>query len=334
MNHWLGIDIGGANIKLADGKDFAKSVAFELWRNADTLALELRTLIAESPQTTHLAITMTGELADCYANKEAGVNAILSAVEQAADGRHTRIYLTNGKFVSVQAARRNWPQVAAANWHALATFASKIVNQKFMLLLDIGSTTTDVVPVMDGVVVSEGETDTDRLISRELVYTGIQRSSVVGLVSELPYRDLIVPICNELFATTLDAWLILGEIPESPALEFVADSGPATKAAARTRLSRLISADPSQFNHRDAAAMAEAIARRQTEIVAGAVQTVTKRLPQPIQSVVVTGHGEFLARRALKHVKYDGEIISLSKRLTPEISRCATAFAVATLAAS
>src|SRR5262245_22847468 len=116
---WLAIDIGGANIKLADGDGYAVSYAFSLWKEPQRLATELRMLIAGAPRSDHLAVTMTGELADCFENRHAGVEFILRAVDQAADQRHTRIYLSNGTLVAPPAARTHPKLVAAANWHAL-----------------------------------------------------------------------------------------------------------------------------------------------------------------------------------------------------------------------
>ncbi|MEM7313585.1 MAG: hydantoinase/oxoprolinase family protein, partial [Planctomycetota bacterium] len=125
---WLGIDIGGANIKAADGSEFASSRSFALWKHPELLSRELRSIIADAPSNvTHLAATMTGELADCFESKKEGVCAILDAFEQAADGRHTRVYLTNGKLVTPEVARRSPMKAAASNWCALAAFCSRFV---------------------------------------------------------------------------------------------------------------------------------------------------------------------------------------------------------------
>ena len=88
--NWLALDIGGANLKLADGLGFAASHRFALWKDRARLARELRIAIAASPVSDHLAVTMTGELADCFTDKPEGVEYILRAVHEAADGRHTR----------------------------------------------------------------------------------------------------------------------------------------------------------------------------------------------------------------------------------------------------
>src|SRR4051794_33257973 len=121
--NWLALDIGGANIKAADGRGFANSEPFALWQQPRKLVDALRAVIAGSPKSDHLALTMTGELADCFATKAEGVQAIVESLVTAADGRHSRVYLTNGKLVSPQIALRQPLLAAASNWHALARFA-------------------------------------------------------------------------------------------------------------------------------------------------------------------------------------------------------------------
>ena len=42
---WLGVDIGGANLKAADGRGWAQSVPFALWRDPQGLAEALAALV-------------------------------------------------------------------------------------------------------------------------------------------------------------------------------------------------------------------------------------------------------------------------------------------------
>src|SRR5262245_9426611 len=97
---WLGLDIGGANLKAADGSGWARSVPFALWREPESLASQLNALFDDSPPATRLAVTMTGELCDCFPNKAEGVRRILAAVGQASVGREVWVYQVDGRFVS------------------------------------------------------------------------------------------------------------------------------------------------------------------------------------------------------------------------------------------
>ena len=51
------------------------------------------------------------------------------------------------------------------------------------LFVDMGSTTTDIIPIEDGAVANEGYTDAERLLTGELVYTGFTRTFLFGVAS-------------------------------------------------------------------------------------------------------------------------------------------------------
>lgn len=330
--NWLALDIGGANLKLADGKGYADFRPFALWREPENLAHQLRTLISEAPPCDHLAATMTGELADCFATKSDGVRFILEALKEAADGRHTRIYLTDGAMVAPQMAMTNPELAAASNWHALAAFASRYVKQETGLLIDIGSTTCDLIPLADGRPVISGITDTARLLSGELVYTGVERSPVFGLADTVPYRGQACPMAQELFATSLDVYLILGDLPEQPENTHSADGRPATRQAARDRLARSVCADRQSFNDQDSRDVAVALAHSQQDRICRAARGVLDAQPLPLSTVVLSGQGEFLARRVADQFDFSPKCVSLTEELGPEISRCGPAHALAVLA--
>jgi probable H4MPT-linked C1 transfer pathway protein len=329
---WLAIDIGGANLKAADGQGFADSQSFHLWSRPNLLAEALRALIAGAPKADHLAVTMTGELADCYPTKAEGVTRILQAVEEAADHRHTRVYLTDGTFVSLEIARRKPLLAAASNWHALARFAGRFIPSGAGILIDVGSTTCDLVPIVDGAPRPTATTDTERLISGELVYTGVQRSPVCALVSSLPYRGRQCPVAQEVFATSWDAYLVLGDLAEDPLASHTADRRPATKPLAIERLARCICADRESFTPDDATTAATAIAQAQTAKIGVALGQVLARMSQPPETIILSGGGEFLGRRVFERLKRNAKIIPLSGALGPHISLAAPAHAVAVLA--
>lgn len=328
---WLALDIGGANIKVADGRGYASAFGFRLWADRDQLARQLRTVIAESPDCDHLAVTMTGELADCFETKSEGVHFILQAVEEAADHRHTRVYLSDGRLVTVEVARETPLLAASSNWHALARFAGGFAPHGVSLLIDIGSTTCDIIPLRDGQPVQLGVTDTDRLLHGELVYTGVERSPLCGVVSSVPYRGQLCPVAQELFATTRDVYIIQGKLPEQPSDSNTADGRPATRRGARIRLGRMLATTEEQFNHRDAVHVAEAVADVQAAQIVAATKRVQSRIGTPGR-VVISGHGEFLARRVIEQTPIIVPITSLAAELGAVVSRSAPAHALAVLA--
>jgi probable H4MPT-linked C1 transfer pathway protein len=329
---WLALDIGGANIKVADGLGYCASEPFALWREPARLSEVLRLTMTRAPSCDHIAATMTGELADCFVTKEEGVRHILTALKSAANGLPIWVYQTTGRLEPLHKALCNPLLAAAANWHALARFAARFAESSAAVLIDIGSTTTDVIPLVNGHLHSRGITDTERLLTRELVYTGVERSPVCALVRHLPYRGQLCPVAQELFATTADAYLTLSELPEQPENTNTVDGRPATRDAARARLARSICADPTTFDAADAQAAAAAICRRQVAKIAAAVAKVLAQLQTPADTIILSGRGEFLARRVLNHIGSTKHIVSLAAQLGPELSRCAPAHALAVLA--
>jgi probable H4MPT-linked C1 transfer pathway protein len=334
---WLALDIGGANIKVADGEEFAVTQPFALWRYPAELPQFLRRLIVESPGCERLAITMTGELADCFETKAAGVQSILAAVQEAADGRHTRVYLRDGRLVTLQVAQR-WPElVAAANWHALASYVGRFAPVGASILLDIGSTTTDIIPLHDGVPTPQGSTDTQRLTTGELYYSGVQRNPLCGVAQTAAYRGSEIPLAQEYFSTIGDVYTILGDLPEAPTNNETADGRPVTKRHARARLSRMVCADADEFNHRDAVNLAQSIANHQQSQITRRLDQVANHLRGPLRKIITSGVGEFVARRIAAARFPDvndasSPVVSLKRELSLAASIAAPAHALAVLA--
>jgi hypothetical protein len=187
----------------------------------------------------------------------------------------------------------------------------------------------------DGQIVAQGRTDPERLISGELVYTGVQRSPVCAVIDRLwwPSQQTTCPLAQELFATTWDAYLLLGDLPEEPANANTADGRPATKEHAHERIARSICADRTMVSRDDAVQMAQCIADAQCERIAEALQAVLSRFGDRPAGVVVSGIGEFLARRVLQQARIEASVVSLSRELGSEVSRAATAHALAVIAA-
>ncbi|MBS0208451.1 MAG: H4MPT-linked C1 transfer pathway protein [Planctomycetes bacterium] len=330
--NWLGLDIGGANLKVADGRGYAASMPFPLWREPTGLSAALAQLIAEAPPAERLAVTMTGELADCFATKADGARRIVRAVGDAAGGRAFTIYLVDGRFVDAVAACEAPLLAAASNWHALAAFAARFAKGRPALLVDIGSTTSDLIPIVAGRVNSSGQTDPARLATGELVYTGVRRTPICALVERLPWHGQTCHVAAELFATTADAWLLLEQLPEEHDRCDTADGRPFTREAAHDRLARMICADRALFSRDDARRAAETVAAAQQRLLVGALRQVLDRQSQHPERVLLSGEGEFLVRRVVAEVLPATPIVSLGEHLGPDVSRAAPAHAVAVLA--
>ncbi len=329
---YLGIDVGGAHVKTSDSNGLGRTTYFPLWERLEDLPATLRGIVRACGSHDALAVTMTGELADCFRSKSVGVSAILDAVMFAAEGRSVVVYLNNGQWAQPDEARERPWQVAASNWHALAVMASHHVIGKYGMLLDVGSTTTDLVPLSAEGPMAAGATDSDRMIEGELVYTGVIRSPVCAMVDRLPWRGARCPVAQEVFATAADVYVTLGELAEDPDCTTTADGRPFTRECARDRLARSICADRTVFDPRDAMLAAREVARRQLARLAAAGRAVLEQMPASPGTIIISGCGEFLGRRLAERLNPAAHVISLAEELGPQVGRAATAYAVAWIA--
>jgi len=321
----LGLDIGGANLKAATSAGRATSMPFPLWKQPDKLPAALAELIADFPESTEMAVTMTGELCDCFATKREGVTFILKALPSTL---RAKVWSTAGTFASVERALEEPLRIAAANWHALATFAGREAPIGDALLLDIGTTTTDIVLLDCGVPSPSGHTDMERLQTSELVYTGVKRTPICAVVS--------AKVCAEFFAEIRDVNILLGLIPETPDETDTADGRPATWEFSLARLARMYGGDTETLSEDFLIHRVTRIHARQVEQLASAIREVVLGSQRgiDIQTVVVSGAGEWLALKAFAAAFPDhpAKRISLGERLGPILSACAPAYAVAVLA--
>ena len=324
----LALDIGGANLKAADGLGWSQSEPFAMWREWQRLYKVVGRLLDRRP-TAHLLVTMTGEIADCFSDRTAGVNHIVTTCTQAAAGCQVSFYSLTGELVPASAATAAPLEVAAANWHALARLAGSLQPHGHGLLIDVGSTTTDIVPLTNGQPTPNGRHDWDRLAAGELVYTGIERTAVPSVVRGLPFNGRRQPISSEYFATTRDAWLLVGGLPECPADRDTADGQPATRTAARIRLARTLLLEPDQFVIETAVEAAQWIVEAQARQLARSLASVVSATCKPVEFVILSGHGSPLAQRALDRLAWPGLVISLPEILGSAVSRAAPAHALA-----
>jgi probable H4MPT-linked C1 transfer pathway protein len=335
MSVILGWDIGGVNTKVArvsGGNVVAVcSRPFELQNDPGGLVQVLRELAAEtggSDADTH-AVTMTAELSQMFRTKRDGVHFVLDAVAAAFPGGTICVYAVDGRFLTVAAAREAPLLVAAANWAATARVVAQSLPDA--VLIDIGTTSTDIIPIVDGEVAASGWTDPDRLASGELVYSGAVRTPVEALAASVPLQGREVGLSAEAFALSGDVHVWRGDLEPADYSAPTPDRRPATREFAGERLARAICADREMVNESCVTEIADALAAAQTERIAAAIGRVRARHPA-LHTAVVTGLGGFIAERAARLAGLN--VLSLASALGSDAARCAPAASVALLLAS
>ncbi len=333
--HWLGLDIGGANLKAADGSGRAVSIPFPVWQHPGALPEQITRLCARFPLAERLAVTMTAELCDCFATRAEGVRAVLDALASARPGVPIRIWGTDGQFHDPLSIRDHEPLLAAAsNWLATATLAARLVPGDMGLFVDIGSTTTDLIPLKDGRAEPLGRTDLDRLRTGELVYAGVRRTPLFALAREIPWRDGTIGIAAERFATTHDVYLSRGDVPPDPDDLDTADGRPATRECALGRIARMVGADRATLSDQEIQALAEAFDARLFDRLVCEAGRVLGGVGGSPPTIVTAGSGAFLASRLARVLQPDpARVLDLGTLWGASASHAAAAHALAILAA-
>jgi probable H4MPT-linked C1 transfer pathway protein len=324
----VGVDVGGANLKYAQADGSAASQTFPMWRHPQRLADTIADDLGRFGQIDALAVTMTGELADCFTDRAIGVEHIVSHVCRSASLLgidEVSFYGVDGRFRDAEDARRDVDSVAAANWHALASFVAREIATD-AILVDIGSTTTDVIPLADGRVATAARTDHDRLSEGSLVYVGCRRTPVCALVDHLQWRGRSSAVMNELFATIDDARLVLGNVEQDAEDCDTADGKPRTAQFAANRLARMIGLDRRTVTSGDARDLA-------SQIIASASLRIGESLAilGPQARIVLSGHGQEMLDSRQGALVSDDAIVRLSDQIGCDAARCAPSYAVAKL---
>ncbi|MCX7099749.1 MAG: H4MPT-linked C1 transfer pathway protein [Methylococcales bacterium] len=245
----IGWDIGGAHLKAAVINPQGKLIGVyqqpcPLWKGLDQLQLALKRIlleIAPSDNDRH-AYTMTGELVDLFEHREQGVQQIINTMALLLPPQFCLVFAGLAGFVQAeQVEARHYPGIASANWLASAAFAAERLGHG--LFVDIGSTTTDILLLNDGKVQAQGHTDYGRLVSKELVYTGIIRTAVMAVAQTATDQGQEIGIMAEYFATMADVYRLTGELNEAHDQTETADGAEKSLSASARRLSRMLGSD-------------------------------------------------------------------------------------------
>lgn len=339
MPEVLGLDIGGANLKAATSMGQAVTLPFPLWKQPERLTGGIIELLLRLPHHGAVAVTMTGELCDCFPNKIAGVRHILSSVEDALRERPVFVWRNDGKWASIKHALEDPQPVAAANWLASATYAGRYLTTGSGWFFDLGSTTLDIIPIRDGKPVPSGKTDLQRLSTGELAYLGASRTPVTSLVQYLEIEGETVTVAAEFFAMLDDVMILLEHSAEDTHDRNTADGQPRTREHARQRLARMVCADADEIGDKNIYSMCHQIMDAFRKKLRSSLRLAHARHQNQLQDVrggiIMAGSGEgFLAEELAEFAGKEtavSPVISMTGRVGPELSTALAAYSMAIL---
>jgi probable H4MPT-linked C1 transfer pathway protein len=296
----IGIDVGGANLKVVDGNRVT-SWYCPLWEGAP-LREHLRAFRDSHPDP-DAAVVMSGELADCFGSKLEGIRGIVASVQE--------VYPT-AIFYGTDAAFHREPvsRLAAANWLA----GADLLRTRYpgAVLLDVGSTTTDIIPLARFPELL-GLTDLGRLRRGYLLYTGLLRTPVAARLSTVTLQGEVIPVSSEHFAIAADAHLVLGHIGPRAYSCDTPDRKEKNVGAALRRLARVVCADLDEIGPEGAMEIARQFWEAQRDQVRAAVDRVAGECGA--DHVMVAGIGSSLFARELGGVDLAGQMGAVSDAL-------------------
>ncbi len=337
----FGWDIGGAHVKACRQRAGQVQDVVQwpcpLWLGLQHLAQVLMAAQARWPglgQARH-AVTMTGEMADLFADRQDGVRRIAAVVaSQLGAGPAMHFYAGDAGWCGASDVATHWQAIASANWLASARHAALVLADPPAagpdrvgrqghtdstdstastdspcppdspednrlaegVLIDIGSTTTDLIAFRNGRVLTTARTDHQRLASGELVYQGVVRTPLCALARRLPWRGARINVINELFATSADVYRLTGELAPAHDQQPSADGAAKTLAASRQRLARMVGLDARDASDADWLALARAWRAAQVAELRGQLARVIDQHGLGPQATLITaGCGDFLA---------------------------------------
>jgi probable H4MPT-linked C1 transfer pathway protein len=342
----LGLDIGGANTKAtfmktqnATIKELRTSLEyFPVWKSGKEqlpMVLEkLKKSLTNSTVLDGVGVTMTAELSDAFMTKKDGIHHVLDSVTEVFGDAPIFVLDVEVNLIQVKEARKKIFNVASANWVATGWMISQLI--KNCVVIDVGSTTTSIIPVIDGKLAAEGRTDLEKLQKGELVYSGSLRTNVATIVNSIPVHGRVTRVSSELFAQSGDVHLLLGNIGEEDYTVETCDGRGKTRREAAARLARVVCADTDMLTEQEIVDMARFIYDKQVKRITKGLRQVSERIKSHKRNicVVVTGLGKkFLARKAAEKAGFK-EIVDMKECLGAEKAIVSPSVGVALMVAS
>ncbi len=337
---YYGWDIGGAHLKVAvvDGAGVLQAVLqlpSPLWKGLPHLDEALNEAHARLPKgTASHAVTMTGELSDIFPDREQGVRTLISYFLSHYNANGVWFYAGSQGLIGADAAAQYGAAIASANWHASATFTATRCADG--MLIDIGSTTTDILVLGQHEVRHQGYSDQERLKCGELLYSGVVRTPVMAVARWAPFCGEWQAMMAEHFASMADVHVVSGNLREYPEWAETADKSGRSRLDCGRRLGRMLGRDMAEGDWPRWRALAQFLAGVQTHAIRRSLERVLSRHDcLDTAPLIGAGVGRFivveLARQLGRRYIDFGELMDGPGPLREMAAVCAPATALAQL---
>jgi probable H4MPT-linked C1 transfer pathway protein len=339
----VGWDIGGAHVKAAvlDAAGTLIQVIQQpcpLWKGVAQLQLAMAAIIQQLPsQPCQHAITMTGELVDCFDSRQHGVFAIIQTATAHLNDPQLPVFSgAKGLLPADAVGVEDVLGIASANWMASAQLVAQYYPQA--LFVDIGSTTTDALLIDQHQLQAQGLTDYQRLVSGELLYSGVVRTPVMAVAHRAVFKGQRMGLMLECFATMADVYRLTNDLLPAYDQADTADGADKSLRASAVRLSRMTGYEFADADTADWQAFADYLKQQQLALIEHLCRQQAQRCPSiSAMPLVGAGVGRFLVKTVAERLHWPyhdfAEVIPVAPVDMPlNAADCAPAAAVALLA--
>ena len=322
----IGWDIGGAHIKAAKidfkkKKTETKQIYSPIWKNTNNLKKSIKLIKKKLGKCNYHAITMSAELSDIFLERSDGVKYIINLSSKILGDKKIFFY-SKKSFIRKEIALKNTSVLNSMNWHATANCISSFFPN--CILVDIGSTTTDIIPIKNQKIISKGSNDHQRLGSNELIYLGVLRSPIHAVERK---KNLIY----ENFANLSDVYRVLNKIPTKFNLLPTQDNKSKNKHDSARRIARIFGKDYKKVHFLKWKKIAFKIEKKQKEILKKNIIKIKNRNFSKEIPIVGAGAGEFLLKNIFKKKNYFSFNSNIKNIKQNNTINCETAISTAML---
>ncbi len=320
----IGWDIGGAHIK-AIKIDFKKKnvkkeqIYSPVWKNISYLKKSIKLLKKKLGKSDFHAVTMTAELSDIFFNRYVGTKYIINLTSKLFSKNNVYFYNYKKNFLKKKNAIKETSSINSMNWHASANLLSKYISN--CLLIDIGSTTTDIIPIKNGKIVSKGSNDSKRLKNKELLYLGALRTPITALEK---HKNIIY----EDFSNVADIYRILGKIPKKLDKIPTQDNKKKDKHSSARRLARVYGQDYRKKDFKKWKKISSLLEKKQKKILKENINKIKRIFFKKKVKIVGAGIGKFLIKNLFKknYIDFEKQIKFFKKEIINLESATSVAF--------
>ncbi|MGB5909928.1 MAG: hydantoinase/oxoprolinase family protein [Promethearchaeia archaeon] len=339
----LGLDIGGANTKAAliqcsklkIQKYFSYIEYFPFWeQNLNEIPNMFKRIIKKLitknkinlKDIDYISITITAELSDAFQTKKEGIELIVNSLSKVFNKNKMYFINSNCEFIEFKNVIKDYLSVSAANWVSTSLFLGKFIPK--CILIDAGSTTIDIIPILDSKPIAIGKTDIERLINHELIYTGGLRATIPSITHFILYKGEKVRISFEKFALISDVHRILNNISEKEYFNDTADNRGKSIDHCYARLARIICMDIETIAKDDLYKIANYIYKKQLAIIQSEISQFMESLLSRLLEFqddlifIITGlAADFLIKKTLtrlgfNNIKYYETVTNISDKIS------------------